>query len=104
MIQFKKLSIIIVAWNVKDLLAKCLESIDRFKGDLDVEVIVVDNNSSDGSQALLEDLSLKFNVLRVIKNEENLGFAQGNNLGLKEAIGEYILFLNPDTQILDALG
>lgn len=96
----KKLSIIIVSWNVRELLDKCLRSIDQHRGDLDLEVVVVDNNSNDGSRALLEDLRFKIKDLRVILKKENLGFARGNNEGLKHAIGEYILFLNPDTEIV----
>jgi len=94
-----KLSIIIVSWNVKELLEKCLLSIERHKGDLDLEVIVVDNNSSDGTKEMLKQVQHDKRGT-VILSEENLGFAKGNNKGLEYASGEYILFLNPDTEIV----
>jgi len=102
-----KLSIIIVSWNVQALLQKCLESIERFKGDLDLEVIIVDNNSSDDTQNNLNKMLAYFrgrenmqNGFQVIFNDENVGFARGNNIALRQARGDYILFLNPDTEII----
>ncbi|MEK7167612.1 MAG: glycosyltransferase family 2 protein [Patescibacteria group bacterium] len=88
-----KLSIIIVSWNVKGLLKKCLESIKE-----DFEIIVVDNNSKDGTKEMVEK---DFPEAKLIKNKKNLGFAKANNQGIQEAKGDCILFLNPDTEILD---
>lgn len=92
----KTISIVIVNYNVKDLLEKCLNSILESKGKFKLDLIVVDNNSEDGSIAYLRP---KFPNVRYIQNSENLGFSKANNLGFKEAIGEYILILNPDTLI-----
>ncbi|KKU28447.1 MAG: WsbD [Candidatus Amesbacteria bacterium GW2011_GWA2_47_11b] len=79
----KTLSIIILSYNVKKLLLDCLASIPKHP---DWEVIVVDNASTDGSADLA-----------AIKNPTNIGFAAGNNLGIRQAKGKYILLLNPDT-------
>ncbi len=96
----KKLSIIIVSWNCRDLLRKCLVSLEEYHPDNDWEVIVVDNNSQDGTKELLDvyDSKMEFKVLLF---DENLGFARGNNMGLDYVRSEYVLFLNPDTEIID---
>ncbi len=95
------LSIIIVSWNVCDLLRKCLQSIEQGKGNLNVEVIVVDNASSDGSQDMVRD---EFPTVKLEAQSENVGFPRGNNLGLEIANGSHFLLLNPDTEVLgDAL-
>ncbi len=65
------------------------------------EVIVVDNNSADGSVAALENLKPKVQNLRLIKNKENKGFSGANNQGMEVAVGRYFLFLNSDTLIHD---
>jgi len=88
------LSIIIVNYNVKYFLEDCLNSIRVATQGLRAEIIVIDNNSSDGS---VEYLQLKFPEVRFIANSYNVGFAKANNQALAEARGEYILFLNPDT-------
>jgi N-acetylglucosaminyl-diphospho-decaprenol L-rhamnosyltransferase len=92
-----KISIIIVNYNVKFFLEQCLCSVRKAIEKLDqknAEVFVVDNHSSDGS---LEYLEGRFPWVRFIPNQENLGFAKANNLALGKSIGDYILFLNPDT-------
>lgn len=94
--QSPDLSIIIVSWNVRELLRACLQSIDAGRGDLDLEVIVVDGASGDGSLKMVRG---SFPWVKVIACEENVGFPRGNNLGLEEANGRYILLLNPDTEI-----
>lgn len=95
------LSILIVNWNVKELLRDCLASIDRGRGDLHLEVIVVDSASADGSQAMVE---AEFPWVTLLACDENVGFARGNNLAIAKANGRYILLLNPDTVVLqDAL-
>ena len=97
-----KLSVIILSYNTKELLKKCLESLEEgYEGNKGCEVIVVDNGSNDGSGEWLEQYKEhnKKHEVKVIKNKENLGFAKGNNVGLKEAKGKYILFLNSDTEV-----
>ncbi len=99
-----KLSIIIVSWNVRELLEKCLVSIEKYRRGLDLEIIVIDNNSTDGSQEMIANFKSQIANLKTIFINENLGFAKGNNKGLEWAKGEYALFLNPDTEVVgDAL-
>ena len=100
----KHISIIIVNWNVREFLLKCLETIFKYTKNISYEVIVVDNASNDGS---IEHMRRQFQPqiqsgkLLIIENRHNLGFAKANNQGLKEAKGEYILFMNPDMELLD---
>jgi len=89
-----KLSIVIICWNDWKVIENCLGSIFEGAGGLDLEVIVSDNGSTDGS---VERIRAQFPAVRVIENKANLGFAKGNNSGIGEARGEYILILNPDT-------
>ena len=91
-----ELSVIIVNYNVKYFLEQCLCSVIKAISHIEAEIIVVDNNSSDGSKALLQRF---FPDANFIWNNENLGFAKANNLALSQASGEFILFLNPDTII-----
>lgn len=93
------LSIIIVNWNVRDLLRECLRSIDAGRGGLDVEVIVVDSASADGSADMVR---AEFPWVRLIPCAENVGFPRGNNIGLAAARGAHLLLLNPDTVVLDS--
>lgn len=96
------LSVIILNYNTKDLLEKCLVSLARVKDEVNFEVIVSDNGSRDGSLEYLKKLqNSKYPKLRVISNKKNLGFAKGNNKARNIAKGEYVLFLNSDTQILN---
>ena len=92
------LSIIIVNWNVRDLLRECLRSIEDEKGDLSLEIIVVDSASNDDSAAMVRS---EFPSVHLIACTENVGFPRGNNIGLQEARGDYLLLLNPDTVIVD---
>ena len=82
------LSIIIVNWNTRDLLVHCLESVYGTTSDLNFEVIIVDNGSTDGSQALLRD---QFPRVRLIQNRENIGFARANNQAVVVSKGRYAL-------------
>ena len=98
------LSVVIVNWNVRELLRRCLRSVlaSGRLGGLAMEVIVVDNASSDGS---VEMVRAEFPPVRLIANEENLGFTRANNQGITASRGRYVLLLNPDTEVLgDALG
>jgi GT2 family glycosyltransferase len=100
------LSIIIVNYNVRHFLGQCLHSVqqalDRMKEDqpggqsYGAEVFVVDNNSVDGSVA---EVAQKFPWVRIIANEENLGFSRANNQAIRESSGRYVLLLNPDTVV-----
>ncbi|UCD19358.1 MAG: glycosyltransferase [candidate division WOR-3 bacterium] len=92
----KDLSVVIVNYNVKAFLEQCLMAIDRARGDIDIEVFVVDNASVDGSQALVKK---KFPHVRLIENTTNIGFSAANNQALRHANGDYVLLLNPDTLI-----
>jgi len=93
-----KLSIIIVNWNVKDLVEECIKSVYFQTKKVIFEIIVVDNNSTDGSIEMLEK---QFQQIHLIKNNENLGFARANNQAIKRSKGECILLLNPDTVVRD---
>ena len=96
-----KLSIIIVSWNTKELLKQCLESLVRCWRfpDSGGEIIVVDNGSTDGSVQEVKNFKLKIKNLKfkIIANDQNYGFAKGNNVGIKQAKGDYIMLLNSDT-------
>ena len=93
-------SIIMVAYNgLHDLTAPCLESIFRHTGGEDYEVIVVDNNSSDGTPAYLADLAGREPRLRCVLNTVNRGFAGGNNDGIRVASGSILVLLNNDTRV-----
>ena len=99
------LSIVIVNWNVRELLRRCLSSLGRGEARLaptfTTEVIVVDSASSDGS---VEMVRREFPAVRLIASDENLGYSRGNNRGAAEAGGRYLLLLNPDTEVVgDAL-
>ncbi|ROL60836.1 glycosyltransferase [Bacteroidetes/Chlorobi group bacterium ChocPot_Mid] len=96
MAEQPQISIVIVNYNVKDFLLQCLRSIESSSRKITYEVIVVDNNSTDGSINFLSSL---FPKIKFIQLTENIGFARANNIGFKEAKGEYILVLNPDTII-----
>ncbi|MCX6271930.1 MAG: glycosyltransferase [Bacteroidetes bacterium] len=91
-----KLSIIIVNYNVRYFLEQCLYSVRLACQDPEAEVFVVDNNSVDGSADMVKK---KFPEVRLIENQENLGFSKANNLAIQASSGDYILLLNPDTVV-----
>ena len=91
-----KLSVVIVNYNVKYFLEQCLDSVLKATESIDSEIFVVDNNSSDQS---IEYLIPLFPEVKFIENKENVGFSRANNQATREAKGEYVLLLNPDTVI-----
>lgn len=91
-----KISVIIVNYNVKYFIEQCLYSVFKSIKKIDAEVWVVDNNSVDGSCALIKE---KFPQVKLIENKENLGFSKANNQAIHLSSGEYILLLNPDTVV-----
>ncbi|MFL5811357.1 MAG: glycosyltransferase family 2 protein [Flavisolibacter sp.] len=93
-----QLSVVIVNYNVKYFLEQCLYSVRKGSEGINIQVIIVDNNSTDGS---LDYLKPKFPEVTFKANERNLGFAKACNEGLACAKGEYVLFLNPDTIIAE---
>ena len=90
------LSIIIVSFNTKKILKDCIESVVKTTKKIKYEIIVVDNDSKDGSVELLRKLAKKYPI-RIIANKNNAGFGIANNQGAQIAKGKYILFLNSDT-------
>lgn len=90
------LSVIIVSYNVRNFLEQCLHSVRRASVNIDYEIFVIDNNSTDGSCPMLE---AGFPEVRLIKNQVNRGYAAANNQALKMASGKYLLLLNPDTVV-----
>lgn len=90
------LSIVIVSYNTKDILKKCLESIENTSKNFTYEIVVVDNASADGSSEMVKT---NFKDVILFANKENLGFSKANNLGVKKTKGRYVLFLNSDTEV-----
>ncbi len=93
-----KLSVVILNYNVRYFLELCLKSVEKALINIDSEIIVIDNNSSDDSCHMIEQLFL--NVV-LIKNSKNIGFSNANNQAVKSAKGEYICILNPDTVVAE---
>ena len=91
------LSTIIVNWNTRELLAACLEStFAAMHDDLESEIIVVDNGSTDGSAEMIGE---HFPRVHLIRNQENVGFANANNQAIRQSCGRYVLLLNSDTEV-----
>lgn len=91
-----KISIIIVNYNVEYFLDQCLDSVVKAIKNIEAEVIIVDNNSVDGSLQMLQE---KYPQFKLIANKFNGGFSKANNQAIKEAKGKYVLLLNPDTVV-----
>jgi GT2 family glycosyltransferase len=92
------LSVIVVNWNTRELLHRCLTSVEKYLPKGDYETIVVDNASTDGSSEMVQR---EFPMTRLIKNTDNLGFGRGNNLGMASASGDFFLLLNSDARLID---
>jgi len=90
------ISVIIVSYNVIYFLEQCLHSVEKAAQGLSCEIFVVDNNSIDGSVAMVRQ---KFPEVIVLANKENLGFSRANNQAIKKSSGRYVLLLNPDTLV-----
>ncbi|MDP6922534.1 MAG: glycosyltransferase family 2 protein [Lutibacter sp.] len=93
-----QVTVVIVSYNVRSFLEQCLLSIQAASSHLDVEVVVVDNNSSDASVEMLQE---KYPWVKCIQNPQNTGFSKANNQGVSLARGRYILVLNPDTVLAE---
>lgn len=89
-------SVIIVNYNTKELLLNCISSIYKQTYGVEFEIIVVDNNSNDGS---IEAVSLSYPLVKCVKNSDNLGFGTANNIGVRYALYDYVFLLNSDTII-----
>lgn len=89
-------SVIIVNYNTKEFLKNCLSSVVEKTSDINYEIIVVDNASSDSSCDMVKK---EFPQVNLIESKENLGFGRGNNLGIKKAKGKYVFLLNSDCEI-----
>jgi len=90
------LSVILVNYNGKDYISKCLDSIKESIQGIKSEIIVVDNHSTDGSAEILQK---NHPDIRLLRNHKNLGFSKANNQGLRASSGNYILIINPDTRL-----
>ncbi len=93
-----QLSVIILNYNVRYFLEQCVLSVQKALENIDAEIIVVDNNSSDDSCLMMKQL---FPQIKLIENPVNVGFPKGNNIAFAEAKGEYICVLNPDTVVAE---
>lgn len=90
-------SIIIVNWNAREPLHNCLKSICTHEREVDYEIIVVDNASTDGS---VEMVKKAWPSVALVQNSKNLGFAQANNIGIHQSTGQYVCLINPDVVVL----
>jgi len=93
-----KLSVVIVSYNVRQYLTACIDSVALALKDIEGEVFVVDNNSSDDS---VEVIARDYPWVHLINNIENLGFSKANNIAIRQTAGEYVLLLNPDTVVAE---
>ena len=91
------ISIVIVSWNARRFLEECLRALQDSPNSLNTEIIVVDNASTDGSTVMVETT---FPQVKLIKNDQNLGFAKANNIGIRESSGRYVGLINSDATVL----
>ena len=92
-----ELSIIIVNWNSKDYLQKCIKSILDSKSNIQYEIVVIDGGSFDGAGEMLKQC---YPQVKFIQSDKNVGFAKANNIAFKASSGSHVLFLNPDTEVV----
>ncbi len=93
-----KLSVVIVSYNVRELLTACIDSVVKAAEGIDTEVFVVDNKSVDDT---IEVINRDYPWVHLINNKENLGFSKANNIAIRQTEGEYVLLLNPDTVVAE---
>ena len=93
-----QLSVIILNYNVRYFLEQCVLSVQKALENIDSEIIVIDNNSSDDSCYMMKS---RFPNIKLIENKENVGFPKGNNIGVAQAKGQYLCILNPDTVVAE---
>ncbi len=100
----KDISVVIVSYNTKDLTLQCIKKLQKalLKSSLDVEIIVVDNNSHDGSAEALKRIADGKNI-KVFCNTNNSGYGKANNLGISHAEGRFVLYLNSDVEVSEDL-
>ena len=94
-----KRSVVIVSYNVRHYLEQCLDSVQKAIDGIEAEVFVVDNASSDDTVSYV---SQHYPWVKLIANEENLGFSRANNIAIRQAQGDYVLLLNPDTIVAES--
>lgn len=98
-IALPRISVVVLTFNNLDLTRLCLDSVLNLSDYPNLELIVVDNHSTDGTPDYLKELRIRHPEVKIILNQENLGFAAGNNAGLQAASGEFLVMLNNDTVV-----
>ena len=93
-----KLSVVIVSYNVRNYLEQCLQSVQKALEGIEGEVFVVDNHSDDDSVVTIRE---QYPWVRLIENQENLGFSKANNQAIRQSQADYVLLLNPDTVVVE---
>jgi GT2 family glycosyltransferase len=91
-----ELSVVVLSWNTQDLLRACLQALANDPPAQAREILVVDNGSSDGSADMV---AREFPTVMLLRNTENLGYAEGNNVGARAATGKFLCLLNSDTEV-----
>jgi GT2 family glycosyltransferase len=95
------LSIITISFNTREILTDCIKSVVKYTKGITYEIIVVENDSKDGSLERIKELEKQYPEVKLVDAKANIGFGRANNLGAKNAKGEYLLLLNSDTLIFD---
>ncbi len=101
---YPKVSVVVLSYNQVDLLKACLHSLEKFSNYPNLELIVVDNASDEATRAFLREYEsarplARIRDVKILFNDDNLGFAGGNNVGIREATGDYVILLNNDTYV-----
>lgn len=92
-------SIVVINFNTADITVDCLSDIVKNTKNINYEIILIDNSSKASDIEKLSKFAAKYNFIKFIKNRENLGFSEGNNQGISQALGRYVLLLNSDTRL-----